>query len=289
MRKMKRKYNKLGLFCGVAFCLVCGMPALTMYAVPEKANATSWLKETRTLADIDGQNMQDMNGEICRNSKIGDSATLIDVRDGSDYTVSKLADGKCWMTQNLRLAGGSKLTPEDSNVNVEFMLPSSTDVFPPSTDPAIGYMKNSTDNVYGAYYSYNAATAGSALDISMGNAPYDICAKEWRLPNSMDYSALFSKYPGNSNPGAFETNSGRNGFWLGAASAAAGGAFFYASGFINGSGINVSVGADGMYRSSTVAYDGLVSYDYAYTLRFTNRSIAHRSTEFRFLDSLCVA
>ena len=48
--------------------------------------------------------MQDMNSTICSNVELnGESSQtqLIDSRDGKVYYVAKLADGNCWMTQNL--------------------------------------------------------------------------------------------------------------------------------------------------------------------------------------------
>ena len=54
-----------------------------------------------SLATI--SNMQDMTPEVCDNSTIGDEATLTDTRDGNTYTIRKMEDGRCWMTQNLRL------------------------------------------------------------------------------------------------------------------------------------------------------------------------------------------
>ena len=48
--------------------------------------------------------MQDMNSTICSNVEVtGESSQtqLIDARDGKVYYVAKLADGNCWMTQNL--------------------------------------------------------------------------------------------------------------------------------------------------------------------------------------------
>ncbi len=55
--------------------------------------------------------MQDMTPEICAaaptpGNSVTDpvpTATLIDSRDNKAYTIAKLADGKCWMTQNLDL------------------------------------------------------------------------------------------------------------------------------------------------------------------------------------------
>lgn len=69
-------------------------------------------------------NMQEMTSTVCENAKDNDddgviSGQLKDVRDGKYYWVTKLADGKCWMTQNLDLdLDGSTLplTPATSDV-----------------------------------------------------------------------------------------------------------------------------------------------------------------------------
>lgn len=62
--------------------------------------------------------MQDMTPEICEFAPEGDTAQLIDKRDNKTYWVAKLADGNCWMTQNLDLdLSGRTLTPSDSDVS----------------------------------------------------------------------------------------------------------------------------------------------------------------------------
>ena len=48
--------------------------------------------------------------------------TLSDVRDNNTYTVRKLADGNCWMSENLRLNGGTTITPANSDVSSNFTL-----------------------------------------------------------------------------------------------------------------------------------------------------------------------
>ena len=50
--------------------------------------------------------MQDMTSEICNNTEVigeGSQTELIDLRDNKVYWATKLADGHCWMTQNLDL------------------------------------------------------------------------------------------------------------------------------------------------------------------------------------------
>lgn len=50
--------------------------------------------------------MQDMTTEICNDTEVigeGSQTQLIDIRDNKVYWATKLADGHCWMTQNLDL------------------------------------------------------------------------------------------------------------------------------------------------------------------------------------------
>ena len=85
------------------------------------------------------------------------------------------------MTQNLRLPGGTKLTPADSNVTQDYTLPSSsTSGFNSYT---VANMYNGTDTTYGAYYNFCAASAGTVCSTSSApDATQDICPKGWRLP-----------------------------------------------------------------------------------------------------------
>ena len=45
--------------------------------------------------------MQEMTTEVCETAAANETARLRDTRDGKLYWVAKLADGNCWMTQNL--------------------------------------------------------------------------------------------------------------------------------------------------------------------------------------------
>ncbi len=75
--------------------------------------------------------MQDMTSSVCANTVAYDGTNikgqpgsevtkqLIDSRDGKEYWVAKLADGNCWMTQNLALDLNSSkaLTSSDTDLN----------------------------------------------------------------------------------------------------------------------------------------------------------------------------
>ena len=73
--------------------------------------------------------MQDMTPAICDEAPLNDTARLTDTRDGKQYWVTKLADGNCWMTQNLDLdlTHGTPLTPDDSDVSSSWDPPRTTE------------------------------------------------------------------------------------------------------------------------------------------------------------------
>ena len=163
-----------------------------------KANTTP--NRTATQLDTDGSHHGDPN--------YVPTITLTDTRDNNTYTVSKLADGKCWMTQNLRIIDKT-ITSADSNVTANYTIPASS---------ISGFSSNNTsnayiDNTYGGYYSWYTTTAGTgtqALSIQGQNATASICPKGWRLPtggNSGEFQTLYNNYNSlsalRSNPANF--------------------------------------------------------------------------------------
>ena len=80
-----------------------------------------------SLSQID--NMQEMTSAICAASTENETTRLTDTRDGKKYWVTKLADGNCWMTQNLDLdlTNGTPLTSDDSDVSSNWNPPRSTE------------------------------------------------------------------------------------------------------------------------------------------------------------------
>ena len=167
-------------------------------------------------------NMQQMTSSICSNASENDTKQLIDTRDSKTYWVTKLADGNCWMTQNLDydLVSGTTLTSSDSDVESSWQINASTYTATgtwngsydasESYDPGNNYIpsgtgsatsaaslaSDSTDLHYhqGNYYNWYAATAGSNAS-NMNNddeAPQSICPAGWRLPYS-GYTQVGSK------------------------------------------------------------------------------------------------
>ena len=96
-----------------------------------EAGEWKWGSFTVSLPDIKGpvfngiKTMQEMTPQICADAQENDTTRLEDARDGKMYWVAKLADGNCWMTQNLELdlSTDTPLTRELSDVS-EAWIPS---------------------------------------------------------------------------------------------------------------------------------------------------------------------
>ena len=161
--------------------------------------------------------MQTMTASNCSTTV----STVTDSRDGTTYKVQQLADGKCWMLDNLaldlvaeknilnstntnasdetlnylrngggtgRYANSPLVRWTDYNVqnyNIPMVNVESKDVVPSNA------MTNSLgSNKVGGYYNFCAASAGSFCSGSTpghsgsptGNATEDICPYGWRLP-----------------------------------------------------------------------------------------------------------
>ncbi len=147
--------------------------------------------------------MQEFTKEMCENYAASAEYTLYDSRDGSDYTVRYIA-GACWMTQNLRLAAGSTLTPSDSNVATAYTLPTTDPNSPAYSATADltsgnsydeGRTHNSGNTTTGVWYNFAAASAGTITGESNSNpTTSDICPAGWSLPSSSEASAMIG-YP----------------------------------------------------------------------------------------------
>ena len=156
--------------------------------------------------------IQDMNQSICAAAELEDDILqVIDTRDNNVYKISKLKDGKCWMVENLNIAGGTALSSTDTDFDSSYTLPTTngwtvTDgklVLPASATS--GFSSDNYASLYNSgrkencgssgqntqcysYYSWDTATVGSGRNLSSSSkdAPYSICPKGWRLPISGD-------------------------------------------------------------------------------------------------------
>ncbi len=123
------------------------------------------------------------------------------------YRVRKLADGNCWMTENLNLnlQNNTTFTNVDTNVDgtVGISKATGSGTWANSTDLLSRSTNGARENTYsdesvrtgenqmiGTYYNWYAATLGSVSNpgSSIGvNAPSDICPKGWQLPRYSNF------------------------------------------------------------------------------------------------------
>ena len=159
--------------------------------------------------------MQDFTATKCNAMSTGSTITLTDSRDDQAYTVGKLADGKCWMVENLNLAGGTALDADKTDVTSAYISSFSTSnkltktgdtiVLPASSTSGFStenysyvYNSGNTTNCGASgqntpcysYYSWDAATLGSGRTIATDNtdAEQSICPKGWKLPSTYNGS-----------------------------------------------------------------------------------------------------
>ena len=158
-------------------------------------------------------NLQSWNG--CSTMNTGNVTALTDQRDNNTYAVAKLADGNCWMIENLRLADKTTdntpiaISSTNTNSPISTFTQLGASVDPTSTawctsnsaacdDQSMLFSGNTTNPAtnmtasntstpvysYGNYYNWYSATAGNGT-YSTGSgvvAAGDICPAGWHLP-----------------------------------------------------------------------------------------------------------
>ena len=247
-------------------------------------------REPQTIGSL--EYMQDITPEHCANSTEHQTATLKDKRDNNTYTVAKLKDGKCWMTQNLRLKldTSTPLKPTDSDItqnwtpnrNTEATLSSAWDSDPEGYKTVRSYY-DSTKPEYGAYYTHTAATAGTTANMNNDGdeATGSICPKGWRLPKAgmasdspdNDFYNLSKEYKGSAT-WDYDTGLER---WDGSHQMLSGEPKYVLSGARGDSStILYNTGSYGFYWSSTVYSSGLAYYMYIYSIYVYPRNNSNR-------------
>jgi len=153
-----------------------------------------------------------------------DPTFVVDERDGEEYIIQKLADGNCWMLDNLRLdptavsldnlkgntnASDAELTNLKNNISASWTGSGQNSYVDPyiNTDSknVIAANKVGTGSgKIGVYYNYCAASAGSYCyaysEEGSKDAISDICPAGWRMPtggemgSNSEYDVLYSSY-----------------------------------------------------------------------------------------------
>jgi uncharacterized protein (TIGR02145 family)/uncharacterized repeat protein (TIGR02543 family) len=156
-------------------------PTLVLYAI--------W-RSTSTLQSFDCSTLVG----------IGSSALVKDSRDNQYYSVAKLADGKCWLTENLRLNFANlqeDISAENTNnPTSDFMTTVNARPQPiqswcseqsASCYNQVLFYNSWNGGSYGFHYNWYTATAGRGTYSTTSNATGDICPYGWHLPTGGDY------------------------------------------------------------------------------------------------------
>ena len=180
--------------------------------------------------------MQSLTLSQCQAEASDTDAYVTDERDNNLYTV-RYINGECWMTQNLRTASGTELTPADSNVATNYTIPTAD--LTSGNSFTEGRVHDSGNLVTGYWYNLCAASAGtSCSDTNASNTTYDICPAGWRLPtteeqnNIINYASAYAPEYGGYYGGGTLNLSAEVGSWW--ASTAYSNAYQYRLSYIAG-------------------------------------------------------
>ncbi len=145
---------------------------------------------TANGAIFTGNVIQNLEPENCTTTP----AKYKDIRDNQVYTVKRLADGKCWMMENLNL-GSTNLTVDLTSANSNLSTTVAASTFnswitdSPTADYSAGVVvpvegiELSSNIPKATYYNFYAASGGTISGSSnANNSTYDICPAGWRLP-----------------------------------------------------------------------------------------------------------
>ena len=178
------------------------------YAAP--ANPSSYTITLYAQWEQDITYIQDFTLAECQAKASDANFTVIDKRDGNDYTV-RYINGNCWMTQNLRIAGGTTLNSSTSNVASIYTIP--TTPIEGSLSYTEGQVQDSGTVEYGFRYNFCATSAGTVCqNLTAVNSSYDICPANWNLPDRDNFQSIIS-YVSEFSPVAGAGLNNENGYW----------------------------------------------------------------------------
>lgn len=166
-----------------------------------------WLESSGDIQDWAG----------CNSMSTGDVIALTDTRDNNTYAIAKLADGRCWMMENMRLSlDSATLTKDNTNRPTDYFLTKYNGAASTTWrnwGSSYWQYKYSNNNInrslaasptnnddtsswysYGVYYSWMMAMAGNTEEGSG-----DLCPNGWRLPTTTEMNSFLSNWiEGNS-------------------------------------------------------------------------------------------
>lgn len=218
---------------------------VTTFTMPSYYN----VRITATGGTFSGDDMQNLDPADCTTTATG----VRDTRDNKVYTIKRLADGNCWMIDNLDL-GRTDISVDltSSNTNLTNTITAATfnswrttygtQTYDAGEFLSLSGMDSTSRTAYGTIYNYYAASAGTISGSSnTTDATSDICPAGWRLPTGGNFDEFWKLYE------YYNSNA------IIRAPLSDGGAAFARPGWFTNSG-SQSKGTFGAYWASTAAY-----------------------------------
>ena len=154
-------------------------------------------------------NMQSWTG--CSSMNIGDVTARKDTRDNNVYAIAKLADGKCWMIENLRLAD------KDSNNNDIILSSSNTHnpSLPLTNDYATStksyHLSPTTDPTQTAWCTDYSSACNDQSMLYTGNTVFftnNVASSYNAEGNVYSYGNLYNWYSATAGHGRYSSTTG---------------------------------------------------------------------------------
>ena len=213
-------YSKNILFSAVAHASLVPDPVYGIHSIKNMQEMTPQICADTTTPTTSATDF-DWDGSKHNNSGYVPRTTLTDTRDNNVYLVSKLADGNCWMSQNLALdlTAGTPVIVSNNDGTTKTVIPYNTTQTAVDTNWLYNnfewrsYHPQSGESYYqggeeksstpsgqgyaynwekaGNYYNWYTATAESGTStLTSGEAGSSLCPKGWRLPSNSGTKSL---------------------------------------------------------------------------------------------------
>jgi uncharacterized protein (TIGR02145 family) len=153
-----------------------------------------------TVANMVPVYMQYVEDSMCTTTPM----LVVDNRDNQEYIIQRLADGNCWMMNDLNLGATdltTDLTSKNTNINdtisaADFNSWRSNewDTSKENQFMTIEGIDPIANEKYGTRYNYNTATLGGNTSATEYDVPTSICPRGWRFPTAMEQYTLKEKY-----------------------------------------------------------------------------------------------
>ena len=177
-------------------------PGLSLYAVWVKSQGN--LQDSTKVASV--CNSLDP-APIDGTANLSSVSALTDQRDNNTYAIAKLADGKCWMIENLRLADkdSSNNDIELSATNTNSPLLPLTNVYDATNPTTSNHLSASTNPTSTAWCTSNSAACDDQSMLYTGNTT-ERGTNPATSANTYSYGNYYNWYSATAGKGKYSTD-----------------------------------------------------------------------------------